>query len=55
MTRDADRVPSANRIKLKLLGGFALTIAILAYFGYVVGKDMALRDNAREAATQAVK
>ncbi len=55
MIRDANRIPFSNRVMPKTLGTFALAIAIMAFFGYVVGRDMALRDNAREAAAQTAK
>ena len=34
------------------LSSFAVLIAIAAVFGYSFGKDMALRDNARDAAAE---
>ena len=34
----------------KILSSIFVVIAIMTFFGYTVGKDMALRDNARDAA-----
>jgi len=39
-----------NKVKLfRGLSGLFVAIMIAAIFGYNVGRDMALRDNAREA------
>ena len=34
---------------------FWIALPIVLFFGYIVGKDMALRDNARDAAVEAAR
>lgn len=50
MTEQASGDPISKQVASKALASFVIAIGVMAFFGYVLGKDMALRDNAQEAA-----
>lgn len=49
MERNRSQAPQRGRIFMKLSAALVL-IAVIAAFGYIVGRDLALRDDARDAA-----
>lgn len=53
MPRDVNRTPRSNGKPFRAVALIAITVGLAVFFGYVVGKDLALRDHARATALQA--
>ena len=55
MKDEASDNPTSMHLASKSLASFVLAIGIMTFFGYALGKDMALRDNKQEAAINTAK
>ena len=51
MTLRANSDPKSKGMNSKASSWFVVAIGVMVLFGHVFGKDMALRENARDAAT----
>ena len=50
MTEKSGNSRTFEKKMVKILSSFAVLLAIAIFFGYSAGKDMALRENARDIA-----